>query len=158
MPAIREIEELMDAMVLGITLFVFLLVGLGILNTMMMSVLERTREFGVMRALGARPGRIVSLVVAEAFWIALLAVLAGTALGLLGTWAGSGGTLLDFSSPGIESWEYSGAVLDAAVRTTAVPAATPMAAGLVFVLTTLIGIIPAWRVSRMEPARALRAN
>ena len=45
-----------------IALFVYLLVGLGILNTMLMSVLERTREFGVMRALGTRPGGVVALV------------------------------------------------------------------------------------------------
>lgn len=157
MPALVQIEKMMDKMILMITLFVYLLIGLGIMNTMLMSVLERTRELGVMRALGERPRGIVTLIVAESFWIALLSVASGLALGLALVWAGSDGSLLDFRGS-MESWEMGGAVLNAQVRTAVAVGPTIKASILVFVLTTLIGIYPAWRISKVEPAKALRAN
>ncbi|HCF59841.1 MAG TPA: hypothetical protein DFS52_17840, partial [Myxococcales bacterium] len=157
MPALLEIEQMTGTMTVVITLFVYLLVGLGIMNTMLMSVLERTRELGVMRALGERPRGIVALILAESFWIALLSVAAGLALGLAAVWAGADGSLLDFSKS-TESWEMAGTVLDARVRTAVAVRPTIEAAALVFVLTTLIGIYPAWRISKVEPAKALRAN
>ncbi len=157
MPAMKQIEDMMDKIILGMTLFVYLLVGMGILNTSLMSVLERTREFGVMRALGERPSRVVALVLAESFWIAVLAVAIGGSLGLLATWAGSRGTVLDFRGMG-ESIEWAGSLIRTRLRTGFDPASALEACGLVFVLTLLVGLYPAWRVSKLEPAKALRAN
>jgi len=59
---------------------VFLIVALGILNTLLMSLFERIREFGVLMAIGARPAWIMRLVLAEA----LLLGVVGTLMGLLG--------------------------------------------------------------------------
>ena len=157
MPALIDIEKMMDKVIVVMTLFIYLLVGLGIMNTMLMSVLERTRELGVMRALGERPRGIVTLILAESAWVALLSVAAGTALGLAAVWAGSDGSLLDFSKT-TESWDMGGTVLSARVSTAVAVGTTVRAAAMVFLLTTLVGIYPAWRISRLEPAKALRAN
>ena len=94
LPMLRNMEALSDFVVWIAALFVYGLVGLGILNTMLMSVLERTREFGVLRAIGTRPGRVVAQVLGESFWIATLSGAAGLAAGLALTWYGSEHTLM----------------------------------------------------------------
>ena len=60
---------------------VFVAAAAGIANTLLMSTFERSRELGMLLALGARPGRIVTLVVAEALVLGLIGVLLGVAIG-----------------------------------------------------------------------------
>jgi ABC-type lipoprotein release transport system permease subunit len=157
LPPLKAMEGLMDSVMVIMALFVYLLVGLGILNTMLMSVLERTREFGVMRALGNRPRQIITQVLAEAFWIASISVLLGLALGLTVTWLGSERPLIDFGRTIGESFEIGGTVLKSAFRTEFSLVTALEASAVVYVLTLLVGLYPAWRVSRLRPAEALRA-
>lgn len=70
-----------DLVRFGISLVALVVGGLLVANTVMMSVYERTREFGVMRALGARRGFIFRLVVSEALLLSSLGGLLGLALG-----------------------------------------------------------------------------
>jgi len=70
-----------DLVRFGVSLVALIVGGLLVANTVMMSVYERTREFGVMRALGARRGFIFRLVVLEALFLALLGGTLGLALG-----------------------------------------------------------------------------
>jgi ABC-type lipoprotein release transport system permease subunit len=156
LPVLKELERLENSGLMIAALFIYLLVGLGILNTMLMSVLERTREFGVMRALGSRPRRIVAEVLAEAFWIATISVVVGLALGLLVTWVGSERPLLDFRSSLGESFELGGTVMKTAFRTELSIGAGLKASALVYLLTLLVGLYPAWRISRLQPADAIR--
>ena len=58
-------------------LMISLLIAAGILNTMLMSVLERIREFGVMMALGMSPRSLFSLVILESFWLAVIGLIIG---------------------------------------------------------------------------------
>ncbi len=70
-----------------VTLFiVFAVAGLGVLNTMLMSVFERTRELGVMKALGTRPGKVVQLVLWESMLLGVLATVGGLVIGGLMAW------------------------------------------------------------------------
>ena len=158
LPAFKAMEDYVGKMMLVMAAFVYLLVGLGIMNTMLMSVLERTREFGVMRALGNRPRQIVELVMAEAFWIATLSVVVGLSLGLLLTWAGSHGSWFDFSKTMGESFEMGGATMRSVFHTAFVPVAGVESAGAVYLLTLLVGRYPAWRITKLRPAEALRAT
>jgi ABC-type lipoprotein release transport system permease subunit len=59
----------------------FLVAGLGITNTMLMATYERTREFGIMKALGTAPRRIVGMILSESALLCLCATIAGAALG-----------------------------------------------------------------------------
>jgi len=156
LPILKTLEDLIRNVVFAAALFIYLLVGLGILNTSLMSVLERTREFGVMLALGTRPRRIISLVLAESFWIATLSVAAGGALGLFVTWWGSGHALIDFSKSIGESIDLGGAVVKAAFHTRFSLADALEATGFVYVMALFVGLYPAWRVSKLQPAEALR--
>ncbi len=73
-----------DVVRLGISAIALIVGAIAVANTMLMSVFERTREFGVVRALGAKPGFLFRLVLTEAVVLSLLGALAGVALGRLG--------------------------------------------------------------------------
>ncbi len=157
LPVLKTLERTMSAVMAIAAFFVYLLVSFGILNTMLMSVLERTREFGVMQAIGNRPGRIRALIVAESFWVATVSVGLGLACGLAFTAYGAHHALLDFRSTLGESMELGGAVVKSALRTEFSPLSSLRSASYVYVVTLLVSLYPAWRVSRMRPADALRA-
>lgn len=155
-PFWKDMENMMDAIIFAIVLVVYILVGLGILNTMLMSVLERTREFGVMMAIGTSPRRIVWQVLGEGVWIATLSVLGGLILGLAVNAYGQAYGLLDYTREIGQAYEWSGMAFDMKLRTlVSIPRAL-QTAGLVWVLTILVGIYPAWWVSKLRPAEALR--
>lgn len=159
LPVLRNFEDLSGAVVWIAAVFVYSLVGLGILNTMLMSVMERTREFGVLRAVGTRPGRLVAQVLGESFWIATISGIFGLAMGLLLTWYGSQHSLINIGgSTGGEALEYAGTVMRSAVKTRFSPADALKAAVLVYVMALVTALYPAWKVARMPPARALRSS
>ena len=138
-------------------LFVYFLVGLGIMNTLLMSVLERTREFGILQAIGTRPRDIVLLVLAESVLTATLAVVIGLGLGLSVTFAGTDG-LMDFTDSMGETIDLAGMSIRAVFVTAfSIPAALK-AATWVYLMAVLVGLYPAWRVARMAPVDAIRTR
>lgn len=156
LPMWKSMERLLDLIILALVLVVYLLVGLGILNVMLMSVLERTQEFGVLMAIGTRPRQVVAQVLWEGVWIASVAVAAGLALGLALNAYGEAHGLLDYTKGFGEVYELGGMAMSMKVRSAfSVPRALETAA-LVWVLTVLVGVYPAWRVAQLQPADALR--
>jgi putative ABC transport system permease protein len=109
--------------------------GIGIMNIMLASVLERIREIGVRRALGATQRNILGQFLAEASMISLGGGIAGILLGV------------GFS---IAIEQLAGIRTLVSVASIAVAFAVSMAVGLVF------GIVPAWRASRQDPVVSLR--
>lgn len=89
----RELQPGLNEMLnaTGVSMWIFQIIfflaaGLGVLNTMLMATFERFREFGIMKAVGASPWRIVRGVSMEAVLLGLCATLVGAALGLAGAW------------------------------------------------------------------------
>jgi ABC-type antimicrobial peptide transport system permease subunit len=128
-----------DGMMMGISLLALLVGGVGVLNTMLMSVLERTREIGVLRALGWRRRAILGLILRESL--------------LLGLSGGGFGILLAFGliglfslSPEIASYLEPIWDVDIFVR----------ALSISIGLGVLGGLYPAWRATRLRPVEALR--
>lgn len=76
-----------DVVRLGISAIALIVGGIAVANTMLMSVFERTREFGVVRAVGARPRFLMGLVLLEALVLALAGAVAGIGLGYAGAFA-----------------------------------------------------------------------
>ncbi|MBS1150368.1 MAG: transporter rane protein [Myxococcaceae bacterium] len=153
LPVLKRMEALTDNVVFAMAFFVYLLVGLGVLNTMLMSVLERTREFGVLMALGTRPSRIIQVVLAESFWIATLSVVLGSVLGSLLTW--------QFSRTGLrvnpaESLQLGGMIISTLVKTRFNPLDILEATAFVYAMALVVGLYPASRITRLQPAEALR--
>jgi len=128
-----------NAIIIGVAVISLVVGGLSVINTMAMSVAERTREIGIKRAIGGTRGRIIRELVIEAGVIGLIGGLFGLALGalvvVLGNEAGrSSGTILFELTPGT-------AIFAVAFST---------------ILGMVAGIIPAWSAARLDPVQALR--
>ena len=131
-----------------------ILVAFSVLNTQLMSVLERTHEFGVVMALGMKPGRLGRLVMLETTLMGLLGFLLGAIAGALFTyWF----TVNGLSYPGMEemaaNFNLPGRVYPqvSVLKTFFGPA-------VVFLFTLLAAIYPAWRLRRLHPVEAMRSN
>lgn len=109
--------------------------GIGIMNIMLVSVKERTREIGIRKAVGATSGNILSQFIIEAVTICQLGALIGILLGLLGGLAMS--AIMGIAPP--IPWNWVG-----------ISIGTCLGVGLVF------GSYPAWKASRLDPIDALR--
>ena len=111
--------------------------GIGVMNTLLSSVAERTREVGLQKALGAGPGQIAASIVFESICLSVVGGLAGITAGLGVSIAGA----RYFGLSGAQALDVNIIMLSAAV------------AGLCGVV---FGIAPAYRASRLDPVVALR--
>ncbi len=121
----------------------------GVVNTMMMSVGERTREIGTLRAIGATKGQIMRLFVTEAFLIGLI----GGGVGVL---IGAAITVALPSLTGGFGGGVAGNLFRGALAPTLTPYVVMLGLALGIVVGILSGIYPAWRASRLDPVEALR--
>jgi ABC-type lipoprotein export system ATPase subunit/ABC-type antimicrobial peptide transport system permease subunit len=145
----RTFEDVLGKMrvaLLGLALVALLLACLGIANTMYTSVLERTKEIGVLKALGARARDVLLIFVAEAAVIGLAGGLVGilVAIGL----GRLGNTFVDRVTQSVTSSSFDVFRTDFGV----------VGVGLVLavVLSTVSGLLPALRAARQDPVRALK--
>ncbi len=163
MPSVPEPLQLADWVALNPELFelikmdresgtlmlwiVILVVVLGVANTMAMSVFERTRELGVMLALGTSPRRVVSVVLWEVGWLSTLAVALGIVLGAL--------AVRYTNIPLPEPLEMAGVVFThiTGVNTWAWTVLNPL---WVIVASLVSGLLPARRAARLNPVAAIR--
>ncbi len=154
MPNLAAIIEWGNSETRMIVSILFVLVGIGTLNTMLMSVMERTREFGVIRALGVHRGSIRVMVMAEALVLGLAGSVVGVALtGLLGLYTSTVG--MDFSAM-YQDMDMGGVALDPVIRT---GWDWTMVLGLslgMILLSVLASLYPAQRALAIRPADAIR--
>lgn len=130
---------------------VMAMVAIGVLNAVLVSVLERTREFGLMRAVGTRPANVFSMIMVETMMLAVLACLVGLALALP--------TLNYLETVGIPVPRVEVAGIFYEAMYAEVSAMSLVAPG-VLVLTTafLVSLWPAARSARITPVEALGAT
>jgi ABC-type lipoprotein release transport system permease subunit len=141
----------------NVYMYLFYLIVLGItatviINTLIMSVFERTREIGILAAMGMRGGRIMAMFFAESSLLAVGGIAMGVVLGsLLSAYVQRYGFFIgDFGITGILIGEriYTYLTLNDIVTLTI----------LAFVITLLAALYPAWLAAHMEPVEALRGG
>jgi putative ABC transport system permease protein len=141
-----NIARMIDVMTLFIKIMLIAIVLISILNVMIMAVYERVKEIGTIAAIGTLPGKILSLFLAEGFFLGILGALIGVIIGLgivvlVNLW----GFTFDFGqnrglvlAPTIDLWEVL------------------VACAMVIGVSILASIQPAYKAARMEPIDALR--
>lgn len=131
--------QIMDAANLGITILAVFIGGIAVMNTMVMAVFERTREFGILRAVGWRTRRILQMVLGESLLLCLFAAIFGSLLAIILT------RLIVFV-PAISSFITPVYTPDVFLR--------GLAVGIGVAL--LGAIYPAYRAASFTPAQAIR--
>lgn len=130
-----------------------ILVAFSVLNTQLMSVLERTREFGIVMALGISPGRLGRLVLLETALMGVMGFIGGAVLGALVTgWFAANG----FSYPGMDELAAN---FNLPARVYPPVAFLPTVLGplVVFLFSMLSALYPALRLNWLHPVEAMRA-
>jgi putative ABC transport system permease protein len=136
---IGSATAIFNAIIIGVAVISLVVGGLSVINTMAMSVAERTREIGVKRAIGGARGRIVRELVAEAALIGFIGGLIGLGLGAIVVVLAN------------EAGRDSGTILFDLTIGTAL-----FAVAFSTILGVVAGIIPAWHAARLDPVEALR--
>ncbi len=131
-----------------------ILVAFSVLNTQLMSVLERTHEFGIVMSLGLKPGQLGRLVMLETALLGLLGFVLGAIGGaLLTMYFGVSG----LSIPGMEEMAAN-FNLPPRVYLEATPLSTVIGPSVVFLFTLLAAAYPALRLYKLHPVEAMRTN
>jgi len=152
LPDLVQLIELNDTTMSILIVIVFILVGMGILNTMTMITYERFEEFGLLAALGYPPAGVMRMVLAEALFLGTGAACLGGVIGwIICLWLGQHG--LDLSQFTSNNQYFTNAhILYPQVRWADMVAAFSLAA----VTCMVSGFFPAWKAARLNPVEALR--
>ena len=132
---VGQVLGTIEAVLGGIAAISLLVAGVSIINTMTISVMERTREIGILKAIGSKSPEILLLFISEATITGIVGGILGSALGfILGVIVGD-----YIGLPVSVTYELGGAVIMFAVLT-----------------SVIAGLYPSWQASRLHPVEALR--
>ena len=144
MATVNQVIQLITVFVAFVASVSLLVGGIGVMNIMLVSVTERTREIGIRKALGAKTGSITVQFLAESAFITLIGGLIGILFGVLGAWiiAGIIGTI-------VPNMHFAPAL---SVGTVLLASAFSSGVGILF------GVYPARKAAKLSPIEALRRN
>jgi ABC-type lipoprotein release transport system permease subunit len=161
LPWQTALKELYEAIVLDdggnyvMMAVIFVIVAIGIFNTVLMSVIERTREFGVMMAIGTSERLMFAMVMVEAAILAVVAALAGLLVGLGGHlyFATYGLDLTELYGDGLE---MAGIVFEGRMYSALSVPVVAQWTLLVVAIVLVSAVYPAFRATRLDPVEAMR--
>ncbi|MEE2656905.1 MAG: FtsX-like permease family protein [Candidatus Latescibacterota bacterium] len=152
LPELDAMLELSQFSMFVVLLILFGVVALSVINTLFMSLHERTFEFGVLRAVGTRPRQLFLLIVLEAACLSLISIAIGSLFGLTST-ALVAHTGIDYS--GID---MAGVTITRLVHPVITVDQYVMFPAWVLGFALVASIYPATYAARMEPAQAMRRS
>ena len=151
LPLVTAVLKIYDGFIFLWFLVVFIAMGFGIVNTMLMAVFERMREFGLLKSLGMKPWLIIKEVLIESFFLLILGMSVGNIFGFLSVFALSGiGIDLSSLAEGIEFVGMSRIIYPIISIQDLL-----MANLTVFILGLLVSLYPAVKAARFTPMEAL---
>ncbi len=155
----RKLSLIMGAMdaTMGGVIFVWMgvmmvMISIGVINTQLMAVFERVHEFGLLRALGLKPGHVLALVALESLLLIGLGVLIGMIAGVATVWGLSDGIDLSAFGKALEAFK-AGEVLYLQVK----PSDYVIFPLAIWALGVAVALWPAWRAARVSPVEAMRS-
>ncbi len=155
LPQVAGMVRYNDATLLMVSSMLFMIISVGIVNTLLMSVFERTREFGVMIALGTTPFQIQKVVLAESLMIGILSSILGVAAGSLiivyHQWKGF--DLTPFLGPETSTENFK---FDWVIYPLFRLSSFFKLLGGVLTLVVTAGLYPAYRASKLSAVEAMR--
>lgn len=132
---------MLQAVLVGIASIALLVASMGIMNTMLMSVMERTHEIGVMKAVGATDAAVLLRFLLESCVVSLIGGVLGSAIGALGAKVISVG-----------AGAYFGIEIPAVIKIRIIMGGI----GVALLVGILSGLYPARKASKMSPVEAVR--
>jgi ABC-type lipoprotein release transport system permease subunit len=151
-PLILDWETTANSYISIFYLIILAIAASVIINTLIMSVYERTREIGILSAVGMRGGRIMILFLAESAFLAVGGVLMGLILGVLSVY------LFNIHGFYIGNMGLTGFLVTDTIFARLTMNNTINLSIVTFIVTILAGLYPAIMASRMQPVEALRAE
>lgn len=151
-PMMAQLIQFQNGTLFVVVMIVLIVVAAGILNTLMMSIIERIREFGLMMALGTTPQQVIFLVITESFILTMVGAVLGFSVGIgLSIYMGHRGIdLTSFVST------FSNFLIGSHVYPKIDWAYMLLFVVVVFISNLLVSFYPAWRASKLEPVEAMR--
>jgi ABC-type lipoprotein release transport system permease subunit len=136
---------------------ILVMVGLGLLNTMLMAVLERRYEFGVCAALGLQPHQLAGIILCESLALTAISLGLGLVLGLSIHYffATRGLDLRWFTDVNLSA---AGTIFDPIMYSRLSPGRTAWSVGIVFIIAVNMSLYPAFKAARTELPEALRIS
>jgi len=144
MTSISNLAASARALSLAIVLIAILISAVGVMNSILMSIFERTQEIGMMRAIGASRGNIFQIILSETLFITLAGSLAGIVLATVGA------TLIEQFVRSVMPYVPSGEL----IRFDPLTVATSVA--FITLLGLLAGLYPAWKATKINPIEAIK--
>lgn len=152
-PELDYINEIMDEYLRIFMVIILLAMAFGIINTMLMAVMERTREIGVLMAIGMNKARVFFMILLETVFLTLT----GVPVGLLLSMA----TIRYFSKTGVDLSLFSQGLANFDVETIVYPSLDmsfyPMLIVMATVTALLAAVYPAYKALKLHPSSAIRS-
>jgi len=150
-PEVEQWVSWSEAVIRTILMAVMVVIGVGIMNTVLMSVFERKKELGVMMALGTSPFQIFLLIVLETLILEFFGILLGLIGGTLVTYYFS---IVGIGFPELEQ-AFSRSYMSTVTYTRVEFAHVVQSVITLVLMASFIGLYPAWKAGRTEPVKAI---
>ena len=155
MPSLLQMVQFHEAVAYVVLFVIFTVVSAGIANTILMSVMERTREFGVMMALGTQRHQILLLVLFESVLLGLIGIALGSFLGVsLNQYLAKIGLDLGQFTQALETMPGLSSMVYPVTNYSHVW----LVNGIVLIVAILPALYPAWRAAKLNPVGAIKGQ
>jgi len=142
--SVQQIIGIIQIVLLGIAAIALVVASIGIMNTMLTSVMERTHEIGIMKAIGARNADVMSIFLIEGILISLFGGIVGIIFGMLGAGGLGAASGSNFMAPGVS--------LTPIVTITSIV----LSLGVAMLVGIIASLYPARKAAKMSPIEAVR--
>ena len=155
-PILGSVFSIIQLFLVGIAAISLLVAGIGIMNIMIVSLIERTREIGILKALGMRSRTVLGIFLGESVIIGVIGAVIGIILG----WGLANIVAVLFSGGGPFAGVGDGQAAGGGAMLSITPVLTPTVFLGAFAfgigVSVIFALYPAWRASKLKPVEALR--